>query len=88
MSAGWRTRLCRRQAQRRRRSRRDLFDLQKGDEVLTSTGFLATVKEMSALEEGPMHLVWEPGSGVEVEASSPPAPERGGRLRRRSGGEY
>jgi len=59
-----------------------------GDEVLTSTGFLANVKEMSALKEGPVYLVRELGSGVEVGASLRLAPERGGRLRRRSGGEY
>jgi hypothetical protein len=46
---------------------------------LTSTGFLATVKEMSALEEGPVHLMWTPGSGVEMGASSRRAPEKRGR---------
>jgi preprotein translocase subunit YajC len=61
----------------------NLFDLQKGDEVLTSTGFLATVKEMSALEEGPVHLVRTPGSGVEMGTSSRRAPEK--RSRRRPG---
>jgi len=57
------------------------------DEVLTSTGFLATVKEMSVLEESPVHLVPELHSGAEVGASSTLAPERGGRPRRRSGRE-
>jgi len=54
---------------------------------LTSTGFLANVKEMSALKEGPVYLVRELGSGVEVGASLRLAPERGGRRRRRRGRE-
>jgi hypothetical protein len=49
---------------------------------LTSTGFLATVKEMSVLEESPVHLVPELDSGAEAEASSTLAPERGSSWRR------
>ena len=55
---------------------------------MTSTGFLATVKEMSAFEESPVRLVWAPGSGVEMEASSRRAPEKGGRRGRGSSKEY
>ena len=54
---------------------------------MTSTGFLATVKEMSAFEESPVRLVLEPSSGVEVGASSRLASETGGRRGRRKGRE-
>jgi hypothetical protein len=58
-----------------------------GDEVLTSTGFLATVKEIHLPREGPVHPVPELGSGVEVGVSSRLAPEKGNGPRRRSGRE-
>ena len=54
---------------------------------MTSTGFLATVKEMSVLEESPVHLLPQLDSGVEVGASLRLAPKRGSGLRRGIGRE-
>jgi len=68
-----------------------------GDEVLTSAGFLATVKEIGWLKEGLVHLVQEPSNGAEGaltsaaarrgRAASPPVPEKGSRWRPGSSGE-
>jgi hypothetical protein len=58
-----------------------------GDEDLTSTAFLATVKENGRLKEGLVHLVQKLRSGVEVRASSRLTPEKGGGPRRGSGRE-
>jgi preprotein translocase YajC subunit len=52
--------------QQQRRQRQDISNLQVGDEVLTSAGFLATVKEIGTPEEGPVQLVLDLGGGMEV----------------------
>jgi len=54
--------------QDRARQRRDLADLQIGDEVLTQAGFIAIVKEIRVPEErGPTELVLDLG-GFDVRA--------------------
>jgi len=78
--------------EQQRRQRRDISNLQIGDEVLTSGGFLATVKEIRVPEQGPVQLVLDLGGGVEVralpsaveqriKAAPAPAPEADGRRR-------
>ncbi len=52
-----------------RRRRRDLSDLSVGDEVLTSGGFYATVREIRTLDEGPLEIVLEVAPGVELRAT-------------------
>lgn len=54
--------------QERARQRRELADLQVGDEVLTQAGFIATVKEIRVPEErGPTEVVLDLG-GLDVRA--------------------
>jgi len=54
--------------QDRARQRRDMADLQIGDEVLTQAGFIAIVKEIRVPEErGPTELVLDLG-GLDVRA--------------------
>jgi len=82
--------------EQQRRQRRDISSLQVGDEVLTSGGFLATVKDIRIPEEGPVQLLLDLGGGVEVRAltsavaqrmttASPPAPDKGAAQRRDGG---
>ena len=54
--------------QERARQRRELADLQIGDEVLTQAGFIAVIKEIRVPEErGPTELVLDLG-GLDVRA--------------------
>ena len=54
--------------QDRARQRRELADLQIGDEVLTQAGFIAVIKEIRVPEErGPTELVLDLG-GLDVRA--------------------
>lgn len=46
----------------------DMQKLQVGDEVLTTSGFLGTVKDVYIPESGPVQLVIDFGSGVVVHA--------------------
>lgn len=55
------------QQQRRRRS--DLSSLEVGDEVLTTGGFYATVKDIRTTDEGPMDIFLEPAPGVTFRAT-------------------
>lgn len=43
-------------------------DLHVGDEVLTSAGFFARIKEIHTPEEGPVELLLDLGNGLEVRA--------------------
>lgn len=54
--------------QTQRRRKRDIANLRVGDQVLTSGGFLATVKEVRVPEEGPTVLYLDLGSGLIVRA--------------------
>lgn len=51
-----------------KRQQTDIKKLQIGDEVLTTSGFLATVKDIHIPEAGPVQLVLDLGNGVEVHA--------------------
>ncbi|HXK34776.1 MAG TPA: preprotein translocase subunit YajC [Dehalococcoidia bacterium] len=56
------------QQQEQKRQRKDIQELQVGDEVLTTSGFLCTVKEIHIPESGPVQIVLDLGNGVEVHA--------------------
>ena len=53
--------------QRKRRS--DISSLNVGDEVLTSGGFYATVREIRTTDEGPMEIMLEAAPGVMLRAT-------------------
>lgn len=54
--------------QQQRRQRRELADLEVGDEVLTQAGFIARVKDIRIPEEGPTEIILDLGNGTEVRA--------------------
>ncbi len=54
--------------QEQKRLEETIRDLRVGDEVVTSSGFFARVKEIQTPEEGPVQLVLELGNGLEVRA--------------------
>lgn len=47
-----------------KRQRRDISSLEVGDEVLTTGGFYATVKEINTHEDRPMEILLEAAPGV------------------------
>jgi preprotein translocase YajC subunit len=54
--------------QEQKRQQKDIKDLQVGDEVLTTSGFLATVKEVYIPETGPVQVMLDFGNGVVINA--------------------
>ena len=56
------------QQQEQKRQQKDIQNLQVGDEVLTTAGFLGTVREIYVPEEGPVQIVLDFGNGVVVNA--------------------
>ena len=54
--------------QEQKRQQQTIRELQVGDQVLTTSGFFAQVKEIHTPEEGPVQLVLELGRGLEVRA--------------------
>jgi preprotein translocase subunit YajC len=52
-----------------RRRRTDISQLEVGDEVLTTGGFYATVKEIRTTDEGPMEIFLEAAPGVTLRAT-------------------
>ena len=58
------------QQQEQSRQQKDIKDLQVGDEVLTTSGFLGTVKDVVIPESGPVQIVIDFGNGVVVSALS------------------
>lgn len=48
--------------------KKDIRDLRPGDEVLTTSGFIATVMDIRVQEKGPPRLTLRLGEGVEVQA--------------------
>lgn len=52
------------QQQEQSRQRKDIQGLQVGDEVLTTSGFLGTVKDVYVPESGPVQIVIDFGNGV------------------------
>lgn len=58
------------QQQEQKRQQKDIKDLQVGDEVLTTGGFLGTVTEVYIPESGPVQIVIDFGNGVKISALS------------------
>ena len=58
------------QQQEQSRQQKDIKDLQVGDEVLTTSGFLGTVRDVVIPESGPVQIVIDFGNGVVVSALS------------------
>jgi preprotein translocase YajC subunit len=56
------------QQQEQARQQKDIKDLQVGDEVLTTSGFLGTIREVYIPESGPVQLVIDFGNGVVINA--------------------
>lgn len=56
------------QHQDQKRQREDIKKLQVGDEVLTTAGFLGTVKEVYVPQSGPVQVVIDFGNGVVMSA--------------------
>jgi preprotein translocase subunit YajC len=58
------------QQQEQKRQQEDIKNLKVGDEVLTTSGFLGTVREIYTPEEGPVQIVIDFGGGVVINALS------------------
>ncbi len=58
------------QQQEQSRQQKDIKDLQVGDEVLTTSGFLGIVKDVVIPESGPVQIVIDFGNGVVISALS------------------
>jgi preprotein translocase subunit YajC len=56
------------QQQDQKRQREDIKKLEVGDEVLTTSGFLAHVKDVHIPEQGPVQVVLDFGNGVIIHA--------------------
>ncbi|MHB8377999.1 MAG: preprotein translocase subunit YajC [Dehalococcoidia bacterium] len=56
------------QQQEQKRQQKDIRDLQVGDEVLTTSGLLGSVKDVYIPEAGPVQIVIDFGNGVVVNA--------------------
>jgi preprotein translocase subunit YajC len=56
------------QQQEQSRQQKDIKDLQVGDEVLTTSGFLGTVKDVVIPESGPVQIVIDFGNGIVMSA--------------------
>ncbi len=54
--------------QEQKRQQKDIKGLQVGDEVLTTSGFLGTVKDVYIPESGPVQIVIDFGNGVVMSA--------------------
>jgi preprotein translocase subunit YajC len=61
--------LLRPQIEQQKRRRSDISSLKVGDEVLTSGGLYATVREIRTSDAGPMLLLLEVAPGVVVRAT-------------------
>jgi preprotein translocase subunit YajC len=56
------------QQQEQSKQQKDIRDLQVGDEVLTTSGFLGVVRDVVVPETGPVQIVLDFGNGVVVNA--------------------
>lgn len=56
------------QQQDQRKQQQDIKNLQVGDEVLTTSGFLGIVKDVHIPESGPVQIVLDFGNGVVINA--------------------
>ncbi len=62
--------------EQQKKTKRDLLDLQTGDEVVTTGGLIATVVDIRQPAEGPIELVLELAPGIEVRALTTAIQER------------
>src|SRR5437868_14253182 len=60
--------ILRPQEQEQKKQQKDIRDLQVGDEVLTTSGFLGTAREVSIPQNGPVQIVLDFGNGVVLNA--------------------
>ena len=60
--------LIRPMQQEQKKQQADIKDLQVGDEVLTTSGFLGTVTDVYIPESGPVQIVIDFGNGVVMNA--------------------
>jgi preprotein translocase subunit YajC len=56
------------QQQEQSRQQKDIRDLQVGDEVLTTSGFIGTIKEVYIPESGPVQVVIDFGNDIQINA--------------------
>jgi preprotein translocase YajC subunit len=72
-----------------KRQREDIKKLEVGDEVLTTSGFLATVKDVYVPPTGPVQVVLDFGNGVVIHAVATAIQQRvaAGQTRLRVGDE-
>ncbi|HEY8171747.1 MAG TPA: preprotein translocase subunit YajC [Dehalococcoidia bacterium] len=54
--------------QEQKQQKKDIEDLQVGDEVLTTSGFIGTVRDVYIPESGPVQIVIDFGNGVVMNA--------------------
>jgi preprotein translocase subunit YajC len=54
--------------QEQKRQQQTIRDLREGDEVITTAGFYAVIKEIRTPEEGDVQVLLDFGNGVEVRA--------------------
>lgn len=54
--------------QEQKQLQQTIRDLRVGDEVVTTSGFFARVKEIHTPEQGPVQIVLDLGNGIEVRA--------------------
>lgn len=62
--------------EQQKKTKRDLLELQTGDEVVTTGGLIATVVDIRQPAEGPIELVLQLAPGVEVRALTTAIQER------------
>jgi len=62
--------------QQQRKTRRDLLELETGDEVVTTGGLIARVTDIRQPADGPIELVLELAPGVSVRALTTAIQER------------
>ena len=55
-------------SQEQKRLQHTIRDLRVGDEIITTAGFFARIKQIETPEEGPVQLVLDFGNGIEVRA--------------------
>ena len=53
-----------------KQQRRDISNLHVGDEVLTSGGFYAVVREINTFEDRPMEILFELAPGLDVRGTT------------------
>ena len=54
--------------QEQKRQQQTIRDLREGDEVETTAGFLARIKQIETPEDGRVHIILDFGNGLEIRA--------------------